>query len=84
MASVPIMYTVDRQVITDGMRVWDYDLDRVTVDLSRMTDSVTGEFFREPDPMGQYWFDVRTESGGRKTMSDTRVVVRHPFTGEIA
>lgn len=82
--TIPEMKTIDRHIITNGMVVWDYDLDIVTVDLSKMTDPILSQFYCEPDPIGQYWFDVKTESGHRKTMSDTRVWLYHPMTGEKA
>lgn len=64
------MKTADGVEITDGMRVWDYNLDRGVVDLSRMgTDG---------------WFDVRTDTGGRSFMNAERICVRHPFTYEEA
>jgi hypothetical protein len=79
--TIPKMKTADGYLITDGMSVWDYDLERVTVDLARFNIS---NYMKEPDPLGQYWFDVKTESGDVKIMSDTRVCVIHPFTGEKA
>jgi hypothetical protein len=64
------MKTADGVEITDGMRVWDYNLERGTVDLGRL------------DDLG--WFDVRTDDGGRSYMNAERVCVRHPFTRESA
>lgn len=64
------MRTADGHEITDGMRVWDYNLDRGTVDLSRLD--------------SQGWFDVVTDDRGKSYMNAERVCVRHPFTGERA
>lgn len=64
------MRTADGVEITDGLRVWDYNLRRGTVDLSRLgTDG---------------WFHVQTDEGGCSLMNAERVCVRHPFTRETA
>jgi hypothetical protein len=72
----PTMYTLDQRRIEDGMRVWDYDLTPVTIDLSRGVDQDYGAT--------NYWFDVRTDDGRRKTMSNDRVWLLHPTTGKEA
>lgn len=82
--TIPEMKTIDGYPITDGMKVWDYDVKRGTTDLSKMTDEILGDSYRTPDPIGQYWFEVITDDGGKKLMSDTRVWLYHPFTKEKA
>jgi hypothetical protein len=62
--------TADGVEIVNGMRVWDYNLNAGTVDLSRL------------DDMG--WFDVVTDHNGRSYMNAERVCVRHPFTNKEA
>lgn len=72
--------TLDGCRISDGLRVWDYDLDRVVIDLSRVFEEIN-----QNDGSVAYWFDVqRVDGGGRKLMSNTRVWRSHPFTGEAA
>jgi hypothetical protein len=63
------MTTADGVEITHGMRVWDYDLRKGTVDLSTLRDG---------------WFYVNGDNGGRSLMNAERVCVRHPFTKESA
>src|SRR5687768_16927604 len=70
-----IIKTLDGYLIEHEMKVWDYDVERVIVDLS---------ILEAPDPLGQYWFYVMTMSGHRKLMSDTRVWLYHPHTRERA
>jgi hypothetical protein len=70
------MYTIDQRRIEDGMRVWDYDLVPVTIDLSAGLHQDHG--------MTNYWFDVRTDDGHLKTMSNDRVWLLHPTTGREA
>lgn len=64
------MVTSDGVTITDGMRVWDYNLRAGTVDLSRLD--------------SQGWFNVKTDNGDTSYMNAERVCVRHPFTGKAA
>jgi hypothetical protein len=73
--------TLDGVEITCGLRVWDYDLQRGVIayddDLS----------VPDVDNSGQVWFYVDRDGPdmwGAKLMSDTRVWVRHPTTGEKA
>jgi len=66
--------TANHVLLTDGMTVWDSNLDRVTVDLSRS--------FEEN---GEIWFYATKTTGGRREMvSESRTTTRHPFTGEQA
>lgn len=64
------MKTADGVEITQGLRVWDYNLERGEVDLTHLD--------------SQGWFDVNVDSGGRSYMNAERVCTRHPFTGERA
>lgn len=72
------MRTADGVPIVDGMRVWDYNLDRGVVDLSEGRRRIgyglpfTG------------WFDVRLDGGGRSWVDASRVATRHPMTREVA
>jgi hypothetical protein len=71
------MRTADGVPIVDGLRVWDYNLDRGVVDLSnarRMVQYVPSDG----------WFDVRLDGGGKSLMNAERVVTRHPVTRETA
>lgn len=61
--------TADGFKIAHGMRVWDYNLNRATVDLSVIDDG---------------WFYTIDDSGHRGSSDSVRVCVRHPFTGESA
>lgn len=65
-------FTIDGVEITEGMRVWNYDL-RV---------SVVGK----PDPCyGEGWFDMRSPEGGRMSaMNGERMWFYHPRTGQPA
>jgi hypothetical protein len=58
--------TADGVPLTDKMRVWDYNLETGTVDLSTI------------DSGG--WFDVHLDGGGTSYMNAERVCVAHPFT----
>lgn len=71
------MRTADGVLITDGLRVWDYDLNRGVVDLSN------ARFMVKYAP-SDGWFNVRLDAGGRSLMNAERVCVRHPFTRESA
>lgn len=71
------MRTADGVPIVDGMRVWDYDLNRGTVDLSN------ARWMLAYGPFSG-WFDVRLDNGGRSLMNAERVAVRHPMTREAA
>lgn len=64
------MKTADGYEITNGMRVWDYNLRRGVVDLTTL------------DSDG--WFHVHNDGGGQSLMNWERVCVRHPFTREQA
>src|SRR5262245_39851174 len=61
--------TADGHTLTNGLKVWDYDLNRGTVMLTTMD--------------SQGWFYVQTDKG-RSLMNWERVCVRHPFTKEQA
>jgi hypothetical protein len=68
--------TLDGVEITDGLRVWDYNMNRVLVSLDG----------RQWEENGKLWFDCRNEWTGMlaSLMSNDRVWVRHPSTGEWA
>lgn len=74
--------TLDGVEIVDGLRVWDYDLQRGVVEFD---DDLN---IPDVDQSGQVWFhvdrDPDNELAGIKLMSDTRVWRRHPHTGELA
>lgn len=72
--------TLDGYEIVDGMGAWDYDLDRVTVDLSRVREEIN-----QNNNSSAFWFDVhRVGDDRRKLMSNTRLWRFHPSTGEAA
>lgn len=63
--------TADGYPITDGMEVWDYNLEPGIVNLSRLGDDG--------------WFEVRKPGAHRGiSMNAERVCVRHPSTGQTA
>lgn len=62
--------TADGVIITQGLPVWDNNLDAGTVDLTQI------------DSEG--WFHVRTVKGGRSLMDAERVHTRHPFSRALA
>jgi hypothetical protein len=64
------MITADGFPIIDGMRVWDYNLERATVDLASL------------DSDG--WFYVVSADGSKNLHDWQRVCVRHPYTRESA
>ncbi|MDQ3222058.1 MAG: hypothetical protein M3Q75_01055 [Gemmatimonadota bacterium] len=65
-------FTANGVKITEGLRVWDNNLDRVIVSI--------------PTPYGdEGWFDTLTEDGRRGGMSNgERMTTVNPFTGERA
>jgi hypothetical protein len=65
--------TANGVLITDGLRVWDYDRKPGTVDLVRS---------RVDDQYWDGWFDVRSDRGGYSTMNGERLTTVDPFTGE--
>jgi hypothetical protein len=74
--------TLDEVTIVDGLRVWDYDLRRTTVDVSGT---------RQADPQDEFhqywdgWFEMKTTDGVRtSSMNGVRMWARHPRTGEPA
>lgn len=75
--------TIDGVQITHGLRVWDYDLKRRTVD-------VEGTSWADPSSdFHKYWdgwFEMRTLDGDRfcSKMNGERMWTRHPRTGEQA
>lgn len=75
--------TLDGHPIEHGLRVWDYDLQAGTVDLSD-----TQEYDWQPSAMhpGQrsLWFHVARDKGGRSYMNAERVWVRHPYNKPAA
>lgn len=62
-------YTADRKRITDGLAVWDYNLNAGRVVLSTID--------------GEGWFNVDT-ADGRSLMDGVRVTTVHPFTRQTA
>jgi len=62
--------TADRVVITDGLAVWDYNLNPGRVVLSTMD--------------GDGWFNVDTINAGRSLMNGERVTTVLPRTGQSA
>jgi hypothetical protein len=64
------IYTADGVRLVDGMAVWDYDLNPVTIDLS----TAKAEYD------GTVWFYTSRHS----LMDGSRVVTRHPTTGQPA
>lgn len=70
--------TADGYPITDGMAVWDYNLERGYV---RLADA-----FEDGGPGGPVWFLVVPTPDARlgHSMNGERVCIRHPFTGESA
>lgn len=67
--------TIDGYEVTEGMRVWDYDLRR----------AVVGPPQKYGNPAEPTWYDMFTPEGGRSSMMDAkRMWVRHPSTGEAA
>jgi hypothetical protein len=74
--------TLDRVEITKGLRVWDYDLQLGVIAFD--DDASNPLRLPDVDRIEQVWFYVDRDNGGRKLMSDTRVWVRHPTSGERA
>jgi hypothetical protein len=74
--------TIDGVTIVDGLRVWDYDLRRTTVDVKGT------DWAHETSEFHQYWdgwFEMKTAEGVRtSSMNGERMWVRHPTTGERA
>lgn len=62
--------TADRKVITDGLAVWDYNLNPGRVIMSTMD--------------GDGWFNVLTADGDRSLMNGERVTTVHPSTRQTA
>lgn len=70
--------TVDGVVITDGLVVWDYDLDLSRVSFAHTTGMDSARGF-------DGWFTVLTIPGGdRKLMNGERMVTVHPGTRQRA
>jgi hypothetical protein len=74
--------TIDGVTIVDGLRVWDYDLRRTTVDVKGTSwASEDSEFHK----YWEGWFEMKTTDGVRtSSMNGVRMWVRHPTTGEKA
>ena len=78
------VFTADRQLIVEGLRVFTNNLDRGTVDLSRASYEWHG-----PEARWVLWFDVVLDTDykgqpttGREMQSDDRVATR--FEGRAA
>jgi hypothetical protein len=71
-------FTADGVEITDGLVVWDYDMDLSRVSLADTTGM--------DSPWGfDGWFGLRTVSDNRrKLMNGERMVTVHPFTRQRA
>ncbi len=68
--------TIDGHQIVDGLRVWDYNLDRSIVDVAAS---------RAESEYWNGWFEMRSPEGKRRSsMNGERMWVRHPTTGEKA
>jgi hypothetical protein len=73
--------TIDGEKIVDGLKVWDYDLRRATVDVKGT---------RQADPKNEFhqywdgWFEMKVNGRRSSTMNGERMWVRHPATGEKA
>jgi hypothetical protein len=77
-ASMDEYRTVDGVLITDGLLVWDYDMD-----LSRVSFADTSGMDSTWGFDG--WFGLRTVSGDElKLMNGERMVTIHPFTRQRA
>lgn len=75
------MRTADGVEITHGLRVWDYDAQRGSVDLEyHAAEAETNQ----NNGHVEHWFYVARDTGGHKLMSESRVTTRHPFTREKA
>jgi hypothetical protein len=71
-------WTVDGVEITDGLLVWDYDLDLSRVSFADTTGMDSAWGF-------DGWFGLLTVSGDRrKLMNGERMVTVHPFTRQRA
>jgi len=68
------MKTADGHAITEGMPVWDDNLDHGTVDLSELNGR----------GMDAGWFYFIADDGERSMVNGERVCVRHPVTGHRA
>lgn len=75
------MRTADGFEVTHGLRVWDNNLERGSVDLE-----VRPPFSETNQNNGhvEWWFYIQRDKGGRDLTSESRVATRHPFTGEKA
>ena len=72
----PVHRTVDRVEITDGLWVWDYDLDLSRISFAD-TSMLNSEHF-------DGWFSLWSLEGRRKLMNGERMVTVHPFTRQPA
>lgn len=71
--SDPRFRTANGVQITDGLRVWDYDLKSGSVDFAE-----TARFGRS---YWDGWFRVRVDGAERTSMMNgERITTRHPFT----
>jgi hypothetical protein len=77
--------TLDGVPITQGLRVWDYDLRAGTIDLSDTRPFDWQKCCCGRCPQGRtLWFHVNHENGGRSLMNSERCWVRHPHTRQEA
>ena len=68
-------FTLDGVRIVEGLRVWDYNLNR----------AVVGKPLPHGNPAERTWYDMKTVEGQRSSMMDgSRMWVKHPFDGDIA
>ena len=74
--TTPVHRTVDGVEITDGLWVWDYDLDLSRVSLADTTGMDSDHF--------DGWFGLWSFGGRRKLMNGERMVTVHPFTRQLA
>ena len=83
-ARVSAYTTIDHYPIEDGLKVWDYDLEPGTIDL---TSEPPHEERNQNDGSTELWFRVKPlfpNGRGYKLMSAKRVWVNHPMSGKKA
>jgi hypothetical protein len=66
--------TIDNHPVTEGMRVWDYDL----------RPAVVGQPIRNGHPNEPTWYEMTSATTGLRSssMDAKRMWAKHPTTGE--